>query len=218
MWVAVTGLGGEGLRAVHEALGGDDAPCLLADAAALLRTASCTFRSARGLPRAVLVAERPARTAKYLVALAMGVPCVSPDWVLRSAASRELLPLAEFLLPAGVSAETGEAVEQPAECRGRPAYALDGMRVEVLGEGGDDWSLVLKAAGAKPVRRLFTPDEKRIDAVLVTACGLADEHMARRVEKLGLPLLSKEWLTQCIVCRKLIEPSTNPGKYLWSPH
>ena len=53
------------------------------------------------LPRCILISEKPQRTLKYITALVNGVPCVHYRWFLACLHQGHLIPIDDFLLPAG---------------------------------------------------------------------------------------------------------------------
>lgn len=64
------------------------------------------------LPQCILISEKPQRTLKYVNALVNSVPCVHYRWFLTSLHLGKLLPLEEFMLPAGYN-EDAALVTQP---------------------------------------------------------------------------------------------------------
>lgn len=67
-------------------------------------------RSAEALGFTALIADRHSRRAKYMQALALGLPCVHPRWLRDCVAQARILDFAKYLLPAGESAFLGGAV------------------------------------------------------------------------------------------------------------
>jgi hypothetical protein len=60
-----------------------------------------------GMARCILISDKPQRTLKYISALASGVPCVHYRWFLASYQQGRVLPLQDFLLPAGYNEDAG---------------------------------------------------------------------------------------------------------------
>lgn len=81
-------------------------------------------------PKTFLVATQPIRTAKYILALALGVPCVSQEWVTRSVEEEGLCDYRDFLLPRGFSVVEKTLV--PAKRTLEEVCPLDGYRIELL--------------------------------------------------------------------------------------
>lgn len=175
---------------------------------ALYSHVTCSTKKTKARPgnaHTLLLSREPTRTIKYLLAVSLGVPCVSSDFVTESAAAGKLLSYQDFLLQD----------EQPV-----PAYPLDGLRTEVLGKNREDWELVVRAAGGKPVQRLYTADEQRIDYVLLpnaTERTQPIEQFLRRASKNAIPIITSDWLIKCITTRELVDPSTDPGKFTIPP-
>jgi hypothetical protein len=59
---------------------------------------------------AALIADEHSRKAKYMQALALGLPCISGRWVSACAAKREILDWVPYLLCAGQSSFLGNAM------------------------------------------------------------------------------------------------------------
>ena len=57
-----------------------------------------------------LIADRYCRRAKFIQALALGIPCLATRWVTDCAAKQRVLPWGPYLLPAGESTFLGGAV------------------------------------------------------------------------------------------------------------
>ena len=57
-----------------------------------------------------LIADKHCRTAKFIQALALGIPCLSTRWITHCVAKQRVLPWAPYLLPSGESAFLGGAV------------------------------------------------------------------------------------------------------------
>ena len=57
-----------------------------------------------------LIADKHCRTAKFIQALALGIPCLSTRWITHCVAKQRLVPWAPYLLASGESAFLGGAV------------------------------------------------------------------------------------------------------------
>ncbi|KAI1099613.1 hypothetical protein F4804DRAFT_345398 [Jackrogersella minutella] len=57
-----------------------------------------------------LIADRDSRKAKYMQALALGIPCLAPKWILDCKSKKEIVDWTSYLLCAGPSALLGGAV------------------------------------------------------------------------------------------------------------
>ena len=66
--------------------------------------------AARSLGFTCLLADRYCRRAKFVQALALGIPCLATRWISDCAAKQQLLPWEPYLLPSGESAFLGGAV------------------------------------------------------------------------------------------------------------
>jgi hypothetical protein len=215
----VTSLPPETSKCLRMAIGNAS---MLSSAQALFLHVTCAPKSKRSKPSkatTILLSNGPARTIKYLVALSLGVPCVHVDWATGSIAAGRLLDYRGHLLDAGLDVLTRERISLPEGDEMAPAYPLDGIRIEVLARR-EEWELVVRAAGGKPVQRIGTADEARIDyALLPSGSGEtpAISSLLRRLAKLGLVVVRSDWLIQCILTRKFIDPSSNPAVFVVLP-
>ena len=66
--------------------------------------------AAKDLGFTCLIADRHCRTAKYIQALSLGIPCLSTRWITHCVAKQRVLPWAPYLLPSGESAFLGGAI------------------------------------------------------------------------------------------------------------
>ncbi|KXJ93326.1 hypothetical protein Micbo1qcDRAFT_194540 [Microdochium bolleyi] len=57
-----------------------------------------------------LIADEHSRKAKYIQALALGLPCLAPRWITTCVAKRKLVDWSSYLLCAGQSSFLGEAI------------------------------------------------------------------------------------------------------------
>lgn len=129
--------------------------------------------AAKNLGFTCLVADKHCRTAKFIQALSLGIPCLSARWVTNCVAKQRLLPWAPYLLPSGESAFLGGAVRsrvlQPFDAEtatlfdmveSRPKM-LDGASVLIIMEKGQEKSmqqhpLITHALGASRVSRAIS--------------------------------------------------------------
>lgn len=115
MAFAVSGLNGDHLNRVEEIIcrhGGallDDGFKGLFDVDRAHSSMTASAKS-EGLGFAALVSDEHSRTAKYLQALALNVPCLSTRFVLDCNSTGTMQPWSRYLLPAGVSEALGGAV------------------------------------------------------------------------------------------------------------
>jgi hypothetical protein len=158
------------------------------------------------LPSTLLLANKPHRTLKYLLALAAGIPTIHYNWLIHSHEQRCLLPYRAYLLPAGFSLEK----ERDVYITKPKTEIFNGLRVEVVGpsEFKDLWGLVLREGGAKVVKRLYTPQEKRIECIVSDPDPTA--YLATKFEELQIPVVSKEWIIQSLLSQKML-PLDDPN-------
>lgn len=120
-----------------------------------------------------LIADKHCRRAKFIQALALGIPCLSTRWISDCVAKQRILPWSPYLLPAGDSAYLGGAVRsrilQPFSVNtatlstiveSRPKL-LDGASVLLIMEKGQEETmkqhpLITHALGASRVARAIS--------------------------------------------------------------
>ncbi|KAI0884375.1 uncharacterized protein GGS22DRAFT_194879 [Annulohypoxylon maeteangense] len=57
-----------------------------------------------------LIADEHSRKTKYMQALALGIPCLAPKWIMNCISKNEIIDWSSYLLCAGPSALLGEAI------------------------------------------------------------------------------------------------------------
>ena len=120
-----------------------------------------------------LIADKHCRTAKFIQALALGIPCLSARWITHCVAKQRVLPWAPYLLPSGESTFLGGAVRsrilQPFDAETatlsdivelRPRM-LNGASVLIIMEKGQEKSmqqhpLITHALGASRISRAIS--------------------------------------------------------------
>lgn len=129
--------------------------------------------AARDVGFTCLIADKHCRTAKFIQALSLGIPCLSTRWITNCVAKQRVLPWAPYLLPSGESAFLGGAVRsrvlQPFDAETatlstivdkRPKM-LDGASVLIIMEKGQEKSmqqhpLITHALGASKISRAIS--------------------------------------------------------------
>lgn len=138
--------------------------------------ADTSFRltpTAKDIGFTCLIADKYCRTAKFIQALSLGVPCLSSRWITHCVAKQRILPWAPYLLPSGESAFLGGAVRsrvlQPFDAETatlsdmvehRPRM-LNGASVLIIMEKGQEKSmrqhpLITHALGASRISRAIS--------------------------------------------------------------
>ena len=129
--------------------------------------------AAKDLGFTCLIADKHCRTAKFIQALSLGIPCLSTRWVANCVAKQRILPWEPYLLPSGESAFLGGAVRSrvlqafDAETatltdivENRPRM-LNGASVLIIMEKGQEKSmqqhpLITHALGASHIERAIS--------------------------------------------------------------
>jgi BRCA1 C Terminus (BRCT) domain len=201
-----------------------------------------------GYPSLILLAGgsgRPLRTVKYLLAVAVGHPPVHARWVLHSAGVGRLAPLLSYVLPVGYSmtrsqylytagytlpshtaaadsdADEAEFADGPQEKTPSRTSIFNDMRVEIVGMRTfrEDWSMLLRAAGARVVERLCSSFAGDINVVLFESRPL--DTVVQEARKRNAALVSVEWATQSLFHRRALSPDLlevfDPCKYSATP-
>ena len=146
---------------------------------ALDRNTSASFGmtpEAQELGFTCLIADKHCRRAKFIQALALGIPCLATRWVSDCIAKQRVLPWAPYLLPSGESSFLSGAIRsrnlQPfsadsaslAEMVGKRPKLLDGASVLLIMEKSQEETmkqhpLLTHALGAKKVGRAMNIDD-----------------------------------------------------------
>ena len=129
--------------------------------------------SAKDVGFTCLIADKHCRTAKFIQALSLGIPCLSTRWVTHCVAKQCVLAWAPYLLPSGESVFLGGAVRsrvlQPFDAEkatlsdiveNRPRM-LNGASVLIIMEKGQEKSmqqhpLITHALGASRISRAIS--------------------------------------------------------------
>ena len=131
--------------------------------------------AARSLGFTCLLADRYCRRAKFVQALALGIPCLATRWITDCAAKQQLLPWEPYLLPSGESSYLRGAVRsrilQPfpsatATLSGiignRPKMLQDSSVLLIMEKGQEDTMrqhpLITHALGASKIARAINED------------------------------------------------------------
>lgn len=129
--------------------------------------------AARDIGFTCLIADKHCRTAKFIQALSLGIPCLSTRWITNCVAKQRVLPWAPYLLPSGESAFLGGAVRsrvlQPfdaetatlSEIVDKRPKMLNGASVLIIMEKGQEKSmqqhpLITHALGASKISRAIS--------------------------------------------------------------
>lgn len=138
--------------------------------------ADTSFRltpAAKDIGFTCLIADKHCRTAKFIQALALGIPCLSTRWVTHCVAKQRLLPWAPYLLPSGESAFLGGAVRSRvlhpfdvekatlSDIVGHRPRMLNDASVLIIMEKGQEKSmqqhpLIAHALGARKISRAIS--------------------------------------------------------------
>ncbi|KAJ1969865.1 hypothetical protein IWQ62_000342 [Dispira parvispora] len=149
-------------------------------------------------PKIMMISMAPRRTLKYLLALALGIPCVDARWLQASVDAGSLVELQDYLLPAGSSLFTQQEL-YPITYRTLASYAgapnhthslipmlpvfrnlrvyIDGSVTfrknwaRVIGEAGGAWVLTRRQMEAHKSRRV-TQVLTGLEADELTWCDL----------------------------------------------
>ena len=129
--------------------------------------------AAKELGFTCLVADKHCRTAKFIQALSLGIPCLSTRWITNCVAKQKVLPWESYLLPSGESVFLGGAVRsrvlQPFHAETAALHSivenrpkmLDGASVLIIMEKGQEKSmqqhpLITHALGARKISRAIS--------------------------------------------------------------
>ncbi|VDP10822.1 unnamed protein product [Soboliphyme baturini] len=152
-----------------------------------------------------LIADKFYRTHKYLSALVFAVPCVSHIWIHNCVSEKKLLDYKNYVLPAGLSLETGRIVEWHSEC----PHLLDGLTIHVHTENHPNnlaaldfvqiWAPLLKCMGGEVLPIMPDPSDPRSKLDILLTDASCTKELLGVAEKLGADVVSSEWLIQAII-------------------
>lgn len=127
---------------------------------------------------AALIATRHSRTPKYMQALALNLPCLSPRWIRDCCAAAAALPWPRYLLPAGDSTFLDGATRSRTLAPYDPTGArlVDTLAARALPLSGKG---VLLVGGAGKKSAASAEEKKRLYTFLSFALGAARVRRAR---------------------------------------
>ncbi len=131
--------------------------------------------AAKNLGFTCLIADRYCRRAKFVQALALGIPCLATRWITDCVAKQQVLPWGPYLLPSGESSFLGGAVRSRvlqlfptetttlSEIIGKRPKMLDNCSVLLIMEKGQEETmrqhpLITHALGASKIARAINED------------------------------------------------------------
>ena len=131
--------------------------------------------AAKNLGFTCLIADRYCRRAKFVQALALGIPCLATRWITDCVTKQQLLPWEPYLLPSGESSFLGGAVRSRilhpfptktatlAEIIGNRPKMLENSSVLLIMEKGQEETmrqhpLITHALGASKIARAINED------------------------------------------------------------
>ncbi|CAC5395000.1 TP53BP1 [Mytilus coruscus] len=152
-----------------------------------------------------LISNSYVRTVKYFQTLAAGYPCVSHRWIIDSVAQQTLLDYKSYMLQAGISIEKKKKVEWNAR-RGD----LKDMTILLEGENLAEWSNILEIAGANIVKKLHSRRATDEIVQVVVTDNSCKPQILRSARSLKIPVVSTEWLIQCLINGHLMDFTGHP--------
>ncbi|BFY97531.1 hypothetical protein BsWGS_00571 [Bradybaena similaris] len=151
-----------------------------------------------------LVAAEYQRTVKYLQALAAGMTIVSHQWILHSVAQNKLQGPKAYILPSGISLEKRKLMERVRVCSDLANQTV--MVVSDNKEFVEAWTSILKLAQSHIVSRFPTRASKNDPGVdVVVSDSSCPSTVVRRCQQLEVPLVSSEWVAQCLITGHLVD-------------
>ncbi|XP_045142354.1 TP53-binding protein 1 isoform X2 [Echinops telfairi] len=150
----------------------------------------------------LLIADQHCRTRKYFLCLASGIPCVSHVWVHDSCHANQLQNYRNYLLPAGYSLEEQRILDwQPRE------NPFQNLKVLLVSDQQQNflelWSEILMTGGAASVKQHHSSAHNKDIALGVFDVVVTDPSCPASVlkcaEALQLPVVSQEWVIQCLI-------------------
>ncbi|XP_026992811.2 TP53-binding protein 1 isoform X1 [Tachysurus fulvidraco] len=159
--------------------------------------------------QSLLIADKHCRTETYLLCVAGGVPCVSQIWVRDCCQEKKLMNYRNYLLPAGVGPEQ-RIIEWHVRCT--PFKALKVLLVSE--ERVDLWTSLLTMCGSAKVQQHKISNNSSDTSVegfdLVVSASPCPEEVLKCVMATNTPVVSLEWLVQCVICGERLAYSSQP--------
>ncbi|XP_018421965.1 PREDICTED: tumor suppressor p53-binding protein 1 [Nanorana parkeri] len=152
--------------------------------------------------KCLLIADQHCRTRKYFLCLASGISCVSHIWVHDSCHSNELQSVNNYFLPAGYSLQEDKILEWHGS-----RHPFQGLRFLVVSDQQENfletWTEVLMVGGAASAKQHSSADTNKDVALGVFDVVITDpscpESILKCAQALNLPVVSSEWVIQCLV-------------------
>ncbi|KAM9311899.1 TP53-binding protein 1 [Gastrophryne carolinensis] len=152
--------------------------------------------------KCLLIADQHCQTRKYILCLASGIPCVSHVWVLDSCHANELQNVSNYLLPAGYSLQEQRILEWHGS-----RHLFEGLRFLVVSDQQENflekWTELLMVGGAASAKQHNSTDASKDIALGVFDVVITDhscpDSILKCTEALALPVVSSEWLIQCLI-------------------
>ncbi|XP_054421483.1 TP53-binding protein 1 isoform X2 [Pteronotus mesoamericanus] len=161
----------------------------------------------------LLIADQHCRTRKYFLCLASGIPCVSHVWVHDSCHANQLQNYRNYLLPAGYSLEEQRILDwQPRE------NPFQNLKVLLVSDQQQNflelWSEILMTGGAASVKQHHSSAHNKDIALGIFDVVVTDPSCPASVlkcaEALQLPVVSQEWVIQCLIVGERIGFKQHP--------
>ncbi|XP_032818669.2 TP53-binding protein 1 isoform X2 [Petromyzon marinus] len=160
-----------------------------------------------------LVCDFPCHSREYLLALAAGIPCVSHMWVRDTCLLNTQHDYRKYMLPSGYSLTAGSIIEWHGQ-----KNLFEDTRVLLVSEDHESfldlWSEILMAAKAatvtchKPTPNYDVAVAKYDLLVSDASCPPGMLHCAAALE---MPVVSSEWLVQCLVTGHRVPFTSHPA-------
>ncbi|KAI1376631.1 hypothetical protein F4677DRAFT_83982 [Hypoxylon crocopeplum] len=134
---------------------------------------------------AALIADGHSRKVKYMQALALGIPCLAPRWIMNCISKREIVDWSSYLLCAGPSMLLGEAI------RSRNLQPYDASTAK-LADVIDNRPKLLDAAEILLVMKKTKNEEKRLPYMFLAQVLGGSLVRVNSVEEARVKLREKE--------------------------
>ncbi|KXS19872.1 BRCT domain-containing protein, partial [Gonapodya prolifera JEL478] len=162
----------------------------------------------------ILLANRPLRTVKYLMALALGVPTVSTVWLRTCCEKGIFIDPSLYRLANGFVKELGAFVSPSAQLTG----VFGGFRAYVHSMSAtwrSTWEVVLISAGATILPGNASNGPKTCDMIVadrpISAVTIKSMFNTRSVYP---SVVSSEFVLQCVIAQRPLDPQSH---HLYKP-
>ncbi|KAK6092962.1 hypothetical protein MT418_006951 [Batrachochytrium dendrobatidis] len=161
----------------------------------------------------VLVAQRPTRSKKFIMAVALGIPIVSTMWVQACMNQGSLVDFADYRLSNGESLEMGHwCVLAPS-----PKGVFQSIKLFIYSKDKSkttEIKSIIQSADAHIVSHQAFRLDQPIDYI-VCVSKPTQEDVLTLLNRSNAPVVTLEWVFQCIINQRLLDVQSHSRYHCW---